>query len=43
MINLVKSDPVAGPLLPSSTQWINLPVGYNVGGSIFCFLRKNEP
>ncbi|KAJ7905042.1 cellobiose dehydrogenase [Mycena leptocephala] len=30
MINLVKSDPVAGPLLPSSTQWINLPVGYNV-------------
>ncbi|KAJ6504248.1 cellobiose dehydrogenase [Mycena vitilis] len=30
MINLVKGDSVAGPLLPPSTQWINLPVGYNV-------------
>ncbi|KAJ7254674.1 cellobiose dehydrogenase [Mycena haematopus] len=30
MINLVKGDPVAGPLLPPSSQWINLPVGYNV-------------
>ncbi|KAK7052336.1 cellobiose dehydrogenase [Favolaschia claudopus] len=30
MINLVKGDPVAGPLLPPQSQWINLPVGYNV-------------
>ncbi|KAF7303779.1 Cellobiose dehydrogenase [Mycena indigotica] len=29
MINLVKNDPVAGPNLPPSSQWINLPVGYN--------------
>ncbi|KAF7377697.1 Cellobiose dehydrogenase [Mycena sanguinolenta] len=30
MIELVQGDPVAGPLLPPSSQWINLPVGYNV-------------
>jgi hypothetical protein len=36
MINLVKGDPVAGPLLPPQAQWINLPVGFNVGGQIFC-------
>ncbi|KAJ6567724.1 cellobiose dehydrogenase [Mycena vulgaris] len=30
MINLVKNDPVAGPNLPPSSQWINLPVGFNV-------------
>ncbi|KAJ7103732.1 cellobiose dehydrogenase [Mycena epipterygia] len=30
MINLVAGDPVAGPNLPPSSQWINLPVGYNV-------------
>ncbi|KAJ7864972.1 cellobiose dehydrogenase [Mycena olivaceomarginata] len=30
MINLVKGDPVAGPLLPPQAQWINLPVGFNV-------------
>ncbi|KAJ7768340.1 cellobiose dehydrogenase [Mycena metata] len=30
MINLVKADPIAGPLLPPQAQWINLPVGYNV-------------
>ncbi|KAF9561718.1 cellobiose dehydrogenase [Agrocybe pediades] len=30
MINLVKNDPTAGPLLPAQSQWINLPVGYNV-------------
>ncbi|KAG5635404.1 substrate-specific activator of APC-dependent proteolysis [Sphagnurus paluster] len=30
MINLVKGDATAGPNLPPSSQWINLPVGYNV-------------
>ncbi|KAJ7342324.1 hypothetical protein DFH08DRAFT_1011787 [Mycena albidolilacea] len=30
MINLVKGDPVAGPLLPPEAQWINLLVGFNV-------------
>ncbi|KAF9525707.1 cellobiose dehydrogenase [Crepidotus variabilis] len=30
MVNLVKADPVAGPLLPPQQQWINLPVGHNV-------------
>ncbi|KAJ7176602.1 cellobiose dehydrogenase [Mycena filopes] len=30
MINIVKSDPIAGPLLPPQAQWINLPVGFNV-------------
>ncbi|KAF9524951.1 cellobiose dehydrogenase [Crepidotus variabilis] len=30
MINLVKADSVAGPLLPPQAQWLNLPVGYNV-------------
>ncbi|KAJ7621156.1 cellobiose dehydrogenase [Roridomyces roridus] len=30
MLNLVKNDPVAGPNMPPSSQWINLPVGYNV-------------
>ncbi|KAF8657601.1 hypothetical protein AX16_002182 [Volvariella volvacea WC 439] len=30
MINVVKNDPFAGPLLPPQNQWINLPVGYNV-------------
>ncbi|KAJ6600770.1 cellobiose dehydrogenase [Mycena sp. CBHHK59/15] len=30
MINLVAGDPTAGPNLPPSSQWINLPVGYNV-------------
>ena len=30
MINLVKTDPAAGPNLPPQAQWIDLPVGYNV-------------
>ncbi|CAK5262202.1 unnamed protein product [Mycena citricolor] len=30
MINLVKAHPTAGPNLPPQSQWINLPVGYNV-------------
>ncbi|KAF8908090.1 hypothetical protein CPB84DRAFT_1674456 [Gymnopilus junonius] len=30
MITLVQGDPVAGPQLPPQSQWINLPVGYNV-------------
>jgi cellobiose dehydrogenase (acceptor) len=30
MISLVQADPVAGPLLPPASQFINLPVGYNV-------------
>jgi len=30
MISLVQGDPVAGPQLPPQSQWINLPVGYNV-------------
>ncbi|KAJ7049422.1 cellobiose dehydrogenase [Mycena amicta] len=30
MLNLVAKDPVAGPLMPSQSQWINLPVGFNV-------------
>ncbi|KAJ7182657.1 cellobiose dehydrogenase [Mycena crocata] len=30
MINLVANDPTAGPNLPPSSQWINLPVGFNV-------------
>ena len=30
MISLVQADPVAGPMLPPQSQWINLPVGYNV-------------
>ncbi|KAF8201091.1 cellobiose dehydrogenase [Mycena galopus ATCC 62051] len=30
MIAYVEGDPVAGPLLPSPSQYINLPVGYNV-------------
>ncbi|KAF9479511.1 hypothetical protein BDN70DRAFT_858359 [Pholiota conissans] len=29
MISLVQNDPVAGPLLPPASQFINLPVGYN--------------
>jgi cellobiose dehydrogenase (acceptor) len=29
-INIVKGNSIAGPLLPPSSQWINLPVGYNV-------------
>ncbi|KAF8176479.1 cellobiose dehydrogenase [Pholiota molesta] len=29
MISLVQADPVAGPLLPPASQFINLPVGYN--------------
>ncbi|KAJ7786863.1 hypothetical protein B0H14DRAFT_2630024 [Mycena olivaceomarginata] len=29
MINLVKGNPVAGPLLPPEAQWINLPVGFD--------------
>jgi hypothetical protein len=36
MINLVKRNPVAGPLLPPEAQWINFPVGFDVGGQIFC-------
>jgi len=30
MINLVEGDATAGPNLPPQSQWINLPVGYNV-------------
>lgn len=30
MITLVQGDPTAGPLLPPQSQWIDLPVGYNV-------------
>lgn len=30
MISLVQSDSTAGPLLPAQSDWINLPVGYNV-------------
>ncbi|KAJ7472253.1 cellobiose dehydrogenase [Mycena galericulata] len=30
MIDLVAADPVGGPNLPPESQWINLPVGYNV-------------
>ncbi|KAJ3512943.1 hypothetical protein NLJ89_g3233 [Agrocybe chaxingu] len=30
MIDIVKSDAFAGPLLPPREQWIDLPVGYNV-------------
>ncbi|KAJ7594442.1 cellobiose dehydrogenase [Mycena floridula] len=30
MISLVQGDAVAGPLLPSQSNWINLPVGDNV-------------
>ncbi|KAH9475934.1 substrate-specific activator of APC-dependent proteolysis [Psilocybe cubensis] len=30
MINLVKNDANAGPNLPPQSDWINLPVGYNV-------------
>lgn len=31
MIALVQADSVAGPLLPPQSQWINLPVGMEVG------------
>ncbi|KAK1231893.1 substrate-specific activator of APC-dependent proteolysis [Marasmius sp. AFHP31] len=30
MLNIVKADPTAGPNMPPSAQWINLPVGDNV-------------
>ncbi|KAF8958430.1 hypothetical protein BDZ97DRAFT_1906522 [Flammula alnicola] len=30
MLALVQNDPVAGPNLPPASQFINLPVGYNV-------------
>ncbi|KAJ7740946.1 cellobiose dehydrogenase [Mycena maculata] len=30
MIDLVAGDPTAGPNLPPSSEWIDLPVGYNV-------------
>ncbi|KAF9038951.1 hypothetical protein BDZ89DRAFT_945553 [Hymenopellis radicata] len=30
MISLVQGDATAGPLLPDQSDWINLPVGYNV-------------
>ncbi|KAG6873702.1 hypothetical protein C0995_012164 [Termitomyces sp. Mi166 len=30
MITLAKNDATAGPRLPLQSQWINLPVGYNV-------------
>lgn len=31
MINIVKANTDASPNLPPQSQWINLPVGYNVG------------
>ncbi|KAJ7198737.1 cellobiose dehydrogenase [Mycena pura] len=30
MLSIVANDPVAGPNLPPQSQWINLPVGFNV-------------
>ncbi len=30
MISLVQGDATAGPLLPDESDWIDLPVGYNV-------------
>ncbi|KAL0958866.1 hypothetical protein HGRIS_014182 [Hohenbuehelia grisea] len=30
MINIVKADATQGPRLPPQSDWINLPVGYNV-------------
>ncbi|KAJ7847139.1 hypothetical protein B0H14DRAFT_2357309, partial [Mycena olivaceomarginata] len=40
MINLVKGNPVAGPLLPPEAQWINLPVGFDVSDNLSINIRQ---
>lgn len=34
MLAIVQADPTAGPLLPPASQFINLPVGFNVRSAI---------
>jgi cellobiose dehydrogenase (acceptor) len=43
MIALVQGDPVAGPLLPPESQWIDLPVGYNVSDNPSINLVFTQP